>query len=460
MRFSQYFQNLLPLGLPASGSAIPRDTIDLDNSEASDPTTRPKSLNRPPRPDNPFAAGLNTAPSSCRDFMKPSEQCITDLQAQPGAVTAFSGGEMKWDSDYESDDKQQAMCQTAAWDAITLARFADQEPDPHNVHYITLWKTWMGPDCSTQQKRIAGPQGLLPYLEGWQEFWWLRMDLQGMVWIQYKIDQIEEELTNGNTEKERKAEWQKNAGQMILHKMMHLDSALKVIDGVQARTAVYFPVAQASARRFFNLNQEGSVTRANTNVDSYAWLAKSKYCYDLTGYFPAPPNYKAIDDSLSAEELDGFVLDFSLITEGTQDTEIESRLNNVVSRFGTPPSALAPKPRKPLSITMVSNVNSHAVKSCGETEGEKLTPEEGSADVELLPDVAGNTKNLPWPGGSFKLNIEGDEYEDKSDSTNPGRLFCPKKEISCAEDSVKSKKVRSLKCGDRVFFHAVVYCDF
>jgi hypothetical protein len=37
----------------------------------------------------------------------------------------------------------------------------------------------------------------------------------------YKIDQIEEELANGSTEKARKAEWQKNTGQMFL---MHLDS--------------------------------------------------------------------------------------------------------------------------------------------------------------------------------------------------------------------------------------------
>jgi hypothetical protein len=156
MRFSRYLQNLLPLGLLVSGSAIPRDTIDPDNPQASNPTTPPKSLNRPPRPDNPFAAGFTTAPSSCTDFLKPSEQCIRDLQAQPGGVTTFSGGEIKWDSDHQCDNKQQAILQTAAWDAIILASFADQEPDPHNVHDITLWKTWMGPDYATQQKRISG----------------------------------------------------------------------------------------------------------------------------------------------------------------------------------------------------------------------------------------------------------------------------------------------------------------
>lgn len=42
--------------------------------------------------------------------------------------------------------------------------------------------------------------------------------------LMYKIDQIEEELANGNTEKARKAEWQKSTGLMFLHEMMHLDS--------------------------------------------------------------------------------------------------------------------------------------------------------------------------------------------------------------------------------------------
>ncbi|KAF2274042.1 uncharacterized protein EI97DRAFT_444332 [Westerdykella ornata] len=119
----------------------------------------------------------------------------------------------------------------------------------------------------------------------------------------------------------------------------------------------------------------------------------------------------------------------------------------------TPPSALTPKPGKSLSIAMVSVVNSHAgladvystwnfytttvgkvVGSCGETKGEKLIPGEGSTNVDLLPEVARNTDNPPWPGGSFQLKIEGEECEYKNDGTNSGRLFCPKREISCEEN--------------------------
>ncbi|KAF1994058.1 hypothetical protein P154DRAFT_586974 [Amniculicola lignicola CBS 123094] len=130
----------------------------------------------------------------------------------------------------------------------------------------------------------------------------------------------------------------------------------------------------------------------------------------------------------------------------------------------TPPSALTPKPGKSLSIAMVSSVNTHAgsanvdstwtfytttvgkaVGSCGETEGEKLTPEEGSTNVKLPAEVAGNTDNPPWPGGSFKLKIEGEECEYKNDGTNPGRLFCPQREIYCKEEDMKSNIIELRK---------------
>jgi hypothetical protein len=42
--------------------------------------------------------------------------------------------------------------------------------------------------------------------------------------LMYKIDQIEEELADGHTEKASTATWQKNTGQVFLHEMMHLGS--------------------------------------------------------------------------------------------------------------------------------------------------------------------------------------------------------------------------------------------
>ncbi|PVH92050.1 hypothetical protein DM02DRAFT_701765 [Periconia macrospinosa] len=181
-----------------------------------------------------------------------------------------------------------------------------------------------------------------------------------------------------------------------------------------------------------------------------------------------PPNNKYFSSALPDTKQPIFGMpDLSLFNEVTYDLWPN-----------TPPPSPLPKPGNSLSIAMVSTVNAHsggatvdstwnffttpvgkAVGSCGETEGEKLIPEEGSTNDKLPSDVAGKTDNPPWPTGSFKLKIEGQECEYKNDGSNPGRLFCPKKEISCQEDSMKSKKEGSLRCGQG-FFHAVVYCDF
>lgn len=232
------------------------------------------------------------------------------------------------------------------------------------------------------------------------------------------------------------------------------------------------------ARR--KLNQGGGASRASINADSYAWITNSRYFYDLTGYFPMPPNYKQSDESLSAEQITieqtGFTLNFGAITETTSNEEITNRLNDVLAGFSNKPTSSGPSKGKALSIAMVTTVNSHAggatlnsewnffttsvgraVGSCGETDGQKLIPTGGS-DVRISgsPD----TENPPWPGGAYKLNIDGKDCEYKCDGTNAGRLFCGDKQISCAEDILKSKPEGKLKCGSRTTFHAVVYCDF
>jgi hypothetical protein len=136
-------------------------------------------------------------------------------------------------------------------------------------------------------------------------------------------------------------------------------------------------------------------------------------------------------------------------------------------------SAILPSKGWSLSIALVSSVSPHlggadtdhvwrfyttkvgkAVGSCGETEGQAIGAE--SNDKPINPDIY----NPPWVGGTYKLNIEGEACEYKCDGTNPGRLYCPKKEITRKEDSLKAKKEGSLKCGNAQFFHPVVYCDF
>ncbi|KAJ4319958.1 hypothetical protein N0V94_003628 [Neodidymelliopsis sp. IMI 364377] len=139
-------------------------------------------------------------------------------------------------------------------------------------------------------------------------------------------------------------------------------------------------------------------------------------------------------------------------------------------------SALKPSKGWSLSIALVSNVNSHTggasisnawkfyttkvghpVGSCGETEGQEILAQSNDQPIES-PDMLDNP---PWPAGIYKLDIEGEACEYKCDGTNAGKLWCPKKQITCTEDSMKSKKQDGKqKCGSRTFFHLVVYCDF
>jgi hypothetical protein len=134
------------------------------------------------------------------------------------------------------------------------------------------------------------------------------------------------------------------------------------------------------------------------------------------------------------------MLDFGRITNDLSEADINDRLNRIVAGFGTLPAPSSSKPSKgkSLSIAAVSQVNSHgtsassniawtfyttsvgkAVGSCGETDGEKITPSGGtSVSLPSSMDIA----NPPWPAGEFKLDIEGAACEYKCDGTNPGRM--------------------------------------
>jgi hypothetical protein len=209
-----------------------------------------------------------------------------------------------------------------------------------------------------------------------------------------------------------------------------------------------------------NLNQGGGATRASTNTDSYAWLANSKYWYDLTGYFPQPPNWKNMEatDSYSQDdwekEHNGLTLNFGEITETTTDEELQDRLNSIVTGFNSTGSSSRPSSGKALSIVMIKQVNSHsrgasidntwhfyttkvghAIECRENTDVVQELTSQGPSNPSLSSKV--NSEDLLWPAGIYRLNIEGEDCDYKCDGTNPGRLFCPKKEISCKEDSKK-----------------------
>ncbi|PVH93640.1 hypothetical protein DM02DRAFT_695367 [Periconia macrospinosa] len=496
MRFSRSLQFLLSFSTLAAGFVVPReDTFDPDNPEASNPKTPPKRLNRSTRPENPFKkAGLKTAPDSCTDL------------AQPGGVNAFSGGELKWDKDYQCDpDTQQARFLEAAWDAHALAKFSNKEPDGHNAKDIAMWKT--AAEFETKktfdiilsckdtknwcQIKVDG-QALGGYAwtyDGWFGYKYYYITMCEPFFrsddLEYKITQIEEELAKGETEKASTAEWQRNTGQMFLHEMMHLNSTGQphiedvYVDPDASGKKAYGPaLVHKLARR--KLNQGGGASRASINGESYAWLTNSRYFYELTGYFLIRKGYKQSDESLSAEQVTeeqtGFTLDLGRITETTSNEEITNRFNGILAGLSNKPTSSGPSKGKAMSIAMVATVNSHAggatvnsewhffttsvgkaVGSCGETDGQQLIPTGGSnVHISGKPD----SENPPWPAGIYNLNIEGKDCEYKCDGTNPGRLFCGDKQIPCTEDSMKSKPEGKLKCGSRTSLHAVVYCDF
>jgi hypothetical protein len=229
------------------------------------------------------------------------------------------------------------------------------------------------------------------------------------------------------------------------------------------------------ARR--KLNQGGGATRASTNADSYAWLANSKYFFQLTGYFPLPDNHKEQDNVQTAvqQALDQtkFTLNLGTITRDTTDAEIEDRKNGNLRGYETK----QPGKEKSLSIAMMSTIYAHvghaevhsewkfysvtagqAVGPCGQTDGKEIIPQWPS--VVVVPSPAGDDpENPPWPTGEFKLTVEGLDCTYKNDGKSPGRLFCGGRQIACKEDDAKSKKDGVKKC-NRDYFHAVVYCDF
>jgi hypothetical protein len=160
------FSVLLSFGFLASGAVI-RDLGD--DPEAANPKTPPQSLGRPPSlGENIYKRGFPIAPDSCTNLFKPSEQCIRDMQAQPSTagLHAFSGGELKLDNNHGCSDRQIGQLETAAWDALSLARYTDTEPDSKNPRHVTSWNAWIGPDYPDYSKRIAGMvQNSLQYLE-------------------------------------------------------------------------------------------------------------------------------------------------------------------------------------------------------------------------------------------------------------------------------------------------------
>ncbi|CAI6339618.1 unnamed protein product [Periconia digitata] len=152
-----------------------------------------------------------------------------------------------------------------------------------------------------------------------------------------------------------------------------------------------------------------------------------------------------------------------------RDAIIEA-YNNYSPRVATLPKG------KALAIGMMSIVNSHSRGATVDNnwhfyltkighgvecdEKSDLVQEissQGPSDTKVADDV----KEVPFPGGSFKLDVGGQECEYKSDGTNPGRLFCKERQVECKEDTRRKDKDGAKKCSSsRQTFQTSVFCEF
>jgi len=197
---------------------------------------------------------------------------------------------------------------------------------------------------------------------------------------------------------------------------------------------------------------------------------------------------EAVDAAAIAKVLEGLVsrsdtercgpgvmtINFGTIDAFTSDDEVKQRLNSILDDSD---ASSGPVAGRALSIAMVTQINSHSggassnnewhfystpvghAVGCNWQSGsvQEVAPQ-GPSDTKLPSSIDSNS--LPWPGGEYKLTIDGADCVYKNDRSNPGRLFCPNREIVCEEDSQKSSSEGMLECNSYTFSHAAVYCDF
>ncbi|CZT11215.1 uncharacterized protein RCO7_09926 [Rhynchosporium graminicola] len=86
---------------------------------------------------------------------------------------------------------------------------------------------------------------------------------------------------------------------------------------------------------------------------------------------------------------------------------------------------------------------------------------EGPSDAKFGRNLNFSSKdNMPWPGGDFKVVIDGQECHYKNDGSNAGRLFCPTREISCDADRARKENDDVQKCGGFNMLKPNVFCQF
>ncbi|KAH9906303.1 hypothetical protein F4778DRAFT_778690 [Xylariomycetidae sp. FL2044] len=228
---------------------------------------------------------------------------------------------------------------------------------------------------------------------------------------------------------------------MLLHELAHLPSIEGQIDNTVAIIDQKFNpkalIPQAAYGLYWVERLADSTrqrARAYLNADNYAWYASTKY---FEAFFGTPDAYdKPREDPDESLPKAGRGLIISLFT-------------NVAAHFGG------------ADITnewhfFTTDVG-HGV-GCNYASDAALEEIKSGGPSEIGVPSDADPENPPWPGGDFKLDIDGQECHYKCNGGNAGRLFCPDREISCTGDRERSEDPQH--CNVNLLIQSNVWCEF
>lgn len=136
-----------------------------------------------------------------------------------------------------------------------------------------------------------------------------------------------------------------------------------------------------------------------------------------------------------------------------------------------PPSPPPEKPKtKALSIILqneinVGNVNKWLFFITDRGVSPLCKAEKDALKAFDAKDGSTLVDEAPWPGGEYKLKIDGlGDCEYKNSGSDPGALWCSGKAISCREEDMKAKGEGGTKAcatGDLLIQqHPIAYCEW
>lgn len=112
-----------------------------------------------------IAESIGTGPEECDDFLFPSEDCVSAIQAfreeeeANGDFVGIAGGKLQFPWNSGCNDYKSVLSQAAS-DAYVISQGA--LADPSNAELTLIWNTWFGPDHMDYKGRIIGTSRYYP----------------------------------------------------------------------------------------------------------------------------------------------------------------------------------------------------------------------------------------------------------------------------------------------------------